>query len=77
MIFKVLLIGVIIVYIGGILWAIRTERKNWNGGVCPRCGTNLRKFDTDSRGCEGWVCDNCHHTIWVSYLKFVYKNKKT
>jgi predicted RNA-binding Zn-ribbon protein involved in translation (DUF1610 family) len=50
-----------------------SEYKNWNGGVCPNCGEKLRYFDTDSQGGEGWTCDKCNHTAWVSYHNLVYK----
>lgn len=49
------------------------EYKSWNGGVCPRCGKPLRYFDTDSQGGEGWTCDKCDYTAWVSYHRMVYR----
>jgi tRNA(Ile2) C34 agmatinyltransferase TiaS len=49
------------------------EYKNWNGGVCPKCGRKLEYFDTDSQGGEGWTCDECDYTTWVSYHNLVYK----
>ena len=49
------------------------EYKGWNGGVCPRCGKPLRYFDTDSQGGEGWTCDGCNYTAWVSYHRMVYR----
>lgn len=49
------------------------EYKGWNGGVCPKCGKPLRYFDTDSQGGEGWTCDGCDYTTWVSYHRMVYR----
>jgi len=49
------------------------EYKGWNGGVCPKCGKPLRYFDTDSQGGEGWTCDGCDYTAWVSYHTMVYR----
>lgn len=49
------------------------EYKDWNNGVCPKCGKPLRCFDTDSTGGEGWTCDDCDYTTWVSYHTLVYE----
>lgn len=53
--------------------ASKLEYKDWNGGVCPKCGKPLRHFDDDSQGGHGWTCDNCDYTTWVSYHRLVYK----
>ena len=47
---------------------ILIENKGFNGGVCPRCGKDLRLFDHDSHGGRGYKCDGCHYTTWVSYF---------
>lgn len=73
---KIILISVIVAYALGVIWAIRTERKNWNGGVCPKCGKELKHTNTDAHGCELWECPECGHSVCVSYLKFVYKTRR-
>lgn len=52
--------------ITGIL-AKRSEAKRFNGGKCVRCGHDLRHFDTDSQGGNGYACDHCDYHCWVSY----------
>ena len=50
-----------------VLFARLNEKKRFNDGVCPECFTKLNLFDCDSGGARGYVCDNCHYTVWVSY----------
>ncbi len=48
----------------------RNEKREWNNGICPKCGVfEWRYFDTDSQGGHGYSCDNCNRTLWVSWLK--------
>ena len=56
-----------------LCYAIRRERKDWNNGICPICGHELRCFGQYSGGIDGWTCDKCNYTTWVSYHKFVYR----
>jgi len=53
----------------GTIWCILTEIKDYNNGVCPNCGTSLRHFCDDSQGGQGWCCDNCDYTAWISWFK--------
>ena len=59
---------------------IHIERKGFNGGICSRCGKELRLFDHDSQGGRGYTCDGCGHKVWVSYFtvdrKFLEKTFK-
>lgn len=57
----------------GFITAPLIEMKDFNDGICPNCGHKLYNFDTDSSGADGWTCENCDYTTWVSYKKFVYK----
>ena len=52
---------------------IQLEKKGFNNGVCPRCGTFLRHFDNDSQGGRGYICDKCLYVTWVGF-KSVDKN---
>ena len=59
-----ILVLLLIVQIG-----IFIEKKGFNNGWCPNCGTRLRFFDTDSQGGRGYCCDNCSYHTWVSYKR--------
>lgn len=50
-----------------VLSTIRFEKKQWNGGICPSCGSHYRLFDTDSQGGRGYRCNKCRSIIWISY----------
>ena len=47
--------------------AIFIERRDFNNGMCPRCGAEMRHFDTDSQSGRGYCCDVCGYNTWVSY----------
>jgi len=47
--------------------AMQVEARNYNKGVCIKCGNKLQQFDTDSQGNRGYICNNCSYTTWVSY----------
>ena len=53
--------------ISGMIWCRHSEKKDWNGGYCPRCGGKWRCFATDSQGGRGYKCDNCNNSTWISY----------
>lgn len=67
----------IILLISVPIWGINEERKDFNNGVCPKCGKQLRCFDMDSQGGRGYSCDKCDYTTWVSYNRVDrnYRNK--
>ena len=48
-----------------VAWYI--EHKNFNGGVCPKCGHQFKQFDNDSQGGRGYRCEGCGNITWVSY----------
>lgn len=52
-----------------ILLVIRGEKLGYNHGICPRCEGRLRKFDEDSQGGRGYMCDRCGYVTWVSYYR--------
>ena len=51
----------------GVLWGINTEYKDFNNGVCHKCGKQLKFFDVDSHGGREYCCDNWQYFTWVSY----------
>lgn len=50
-----------------ILYARQQEKIAFNKGFCKHCNCLLRRFDTDSQGGRGYVCDKCGYHVWVSY----------
>jgi prepilin signal peptidase PulO-like enzyme (type II secretory pathway) len=72
-----LVVSILFIIFGiyGILKCRKEECKDWNKGICPKCGKPLKHFDTDSQGGEGWCCNNCRYYTWVSYKKYVYKTQ--
>ena len=57
----------ILIICGIILYGIHIEKKDFNSGICPKCGKKLKWFDTDSQGGRGYCCHDCRYFIWVSY----------
>ena len=64
-----IVIGILGVF--GLLtaFAIHSEKKAFNNGICPDCKRKLVCFDTDSHGGRGYTCKNrsCGYYTWVSY----------
>ena len=65
--------------IGFIAFSIGTfiEKKNFNGGKCDKCNTDLRLFDIGSYGGRGYICDKCNKIVWVSYKHIDADYRKT
>lgn len=63
----IICILIVILVISGILTAMYFEYKDFNNGICPRCGKRLKHFDTDSQGGRGYCCNSCKYFTWVSY----------
>ena len=63
----IIIIIFLIVWLGGMLWAICSDRKQWNNGKCPECGHDWRLFDMDSQGGRGYICDGCGDHMWISW----------
>lgn len=60
---------VLVVILGFMLWAVRAERLDWNGGLCSKCGGEWVIFNRDSYGGRGYLCSGCCPTrhIWISW----------
>lgn len=50
-----------------ISWAIYKERKNYNKGICPKCGGRFTISDKYSDGDREYYCSNCDNKICVTY----------
>ena len=70
-----LLIALAIFIIVGLFHSIFAEKKDYNNGICPRCGNKLYHFDTDSQGGRGYCCHKCPYFTWISWW-FIDKNYK-
>lgn len=58
---------ILLVIIVGMAVTRNHEKKEYNNGICTKCGGNLRYFDSDSQGGRGYNCDKCNNFVWVSY----------
>ena len=65
----ILLISTIILTIIAIMTIIEIyiANKQFNKGICPKCGEKLKFFDMDSQGGRGYKCPKCKYITWVSY----------
>lgn len=43
------------------------QKKEFNNGICPKCGGIFLPEDMDSGGSTMWCCSNreCDNTIWI------------
>lgn len=67
---KVLCVFLIILIITLLLFTnigIFLESRDFNHGICRRCGDKLRCFDMDSQGGRLYTCDSCDYWTSVSY----------
>lgn len=65
----ILAISIILIYIIICFIAYFVEKRNFNNGICPKCGNPLKHFDDCFCGDQGWTCDNCGYTTWISWFK--------
>lgn len=55
-------------FVVGNLINLCIEYKDFNGGVCPKCGKPLVKMDVDFKGeGRGYSCPGCIHVAFVSF----------
>ena len=62
-------IGLLILFVGGSIWARRSDRTLWNDGLCSECLTRWICFDVASDMSRGYRCSGCSRTrrIWISW----------
>lgn len=46
---------------------IYKERKNYNKGICPKCGGTFMIIHIYGNGDREYHCNNCNNTTWVTY----------
>lgn len=80
MITTYLFIILVVLFIGITCWAAYNEWKDYNRGVCPWCGNELKHMSTDSQGGRLYGCSNdeCVYICWISYPieKFCIRRKE-
>lgn len=69
-----LLVFVLVCGLVGMFVVRNIEKKEWNNGVCPKCGNDFKLIDGDSQGGRMYRCDNWH-ACCVSYNVDKRKNK--
>ena len=56
---------VVALIVSGMIWAIRSEKRDWNNGICAKYGEPWVHFDNDSQGGRGYKCRDQY--IWISW----------
>lgn len=56
----ILCIVPISIIIGGILYYMLKEKREWNKGICPICGKSWKMGPIDCFGHFNYICDNGH-----------------
>lgn len=67
------IIAIVIFFaMGGITRS--AEKREYNNGMCPKCGSRLVLTDMDSQGGRWYTCshrydktDPCDYDCWISY----------
>lgn len=66
----ILIIAIVLLIVMASMFVIGwlTDKREWNGGVCP-CNDvfEWESFDMDSSGAMGYKCPHCHRCIWISH----------
>lgn len=61
----------------GIILGIHSDKKDFNNGICPRCGAPLKHFDTDSQGGRGYNCTGCgKYYTWTQFYCFIRRRRR-
>lgn len=63
------LIGLLVLLVVPPYFQYRWEKRQWNDGTCPKCGTPWRSFDMDSQGGRGYNCETRCSSMWISWLR--------
>lgn len=51
------------------LWAYFEEKKAFNKGVCPCCGTKLKFIADNPQVGKLYQCPKCKYKVWIYYFK--------
>ena len=66
-VFSILLMSspFILLFGGIMMWAYRSEKREWNNGICAKNGLPWVGFDVDSHGGRGYSAGD--EVCWISY----------
>ena len=56
-------------WLGSIPLIIHLEKKEYNGGVCKKCGGHLSHHYDDSQGGHYYFCDNCDNGVCIHWIR--------
>ena len=70
-----ILIILMIIWIAPIPFMVRSEKKKYNNGKCPKCNHKWRAFDEDHTGAIGLICDECGNVMWLDWRRRLAKRK--
>ena len=74
-----IMVAIVLLFAIGIPLAYRSEKKAFNNGKCPHCGSDLKWEDSDSQGGRLWMCPSHYmkdkygkplcpgYACWISY----------
>lgn len=69
--FIVVILAIVVVHIQ----LNKIEKKNFNNGICPKCGEPLVFFATETtNGDRGYECLHCPYVTWVNHFSLVDKD---
>lgn len=73
----IICIVIVVLVIYEILVNMYIEYKEFNNGICPKCGKHLVHFGTDSQGGRWYCCKKCVYFTCISYhwIDKKFKNK--
>lgn len=58
---------IITICISCSMWCRKTEKKQWNNGVCCKCGTKWVIDNTDKQGGRVYKCPKCNTHCYIFY----------
>ena len=69
---KIILVGILILVLiicfVGIFMQRQNEKRDYNNGICPKCGGKYEHSKAlQLSGERDYVCNKCGHSITVSY----------
>ena len=65
LILSILSILLISFFLGGFIFAVYSDRKKWNHGICYKCHNGVWKSTMcDSGGCSHYKCTKCGESWW-------------
>jgi hypothetical protein len=66
--FEIIMYALVLLgFIGCGVLVYRKEKRDWNKGVCPKCGGKLKQIGNDNMG---YMCESCReYWVWFSLFR--------